>query len=536
MVSLYFGVMLNLPIFLEFLKVTEGNPSVGILFLITIPITLVAAFNIIYSVFAFPYIVKPIIITLLVTSSLASFATLNYGTIFDLDMIENILQTDSSEAGSYYSSKALIYFIFTGLLPSVWVLFAKLEVKDSIFKEILSRVCSVLLSIVVILTVCAFFYKDYSSIGRNNKYMNMLIVPSHAYSSYKYIKKNYFVNPIEYKQVGTDAKILPAKNGKPTLTIFVLGETARSANISYNGYERNTNPYTLEDDLISFQDTESCGTATAHSVPCMFSSLNRNNYKKRIAKNSDNFINVLQHAGVSTLWIENDGGSKGVDKRTPSITIDRSEVNEFCDGNSCHDGVMLKDLKDRIDSIDDNNDLFKQKNPNGDKFVAIHLMGSHGPTYWKRYPKEIGVFSPTCDRADIENCSDTQITNTYDNTIVYTDSIIHEAISILKDYSSEYNVALIYLSDHGESLGENGIYLHGYPYSFSPDEQRHVPFYLWMSDDFISERGINENCLRDIAKNSTVSHDNLFHTVLGMGGVISEAINPDLDLIQKCKS
>ncbi|MCW4628322.1 MULTISPECIES: phosphoethanolamine transferase [Marinomonas] len=353
-----------------------------------------------------------------------------------------------------------------------------------------------------------------------------MIVPTYYLSSsYKYIRNTYFSSPVIYKKIGEDAKQISSNSSKkPTLFFFVLGETARSQNYQLNGYPRPTNEYTSKQNVISFKDVASCGTATAVSVPCIFSALSREEYKESIAKHQDNAIDILKRAGVSLLWKENDSGDKGVADNITKTTLNREEINEFCNGNSCYDMALLENLDSDIKSM------------KGNRVIFIHLMGSHGPNYFKRYPDNQKKFAPDCQRNDVENCSSESIINSYDNTIHYTDFVISKLIEKLKGVSDQYNTGLLYLSDHGESLGENGVFLHGLPYSFAPIYQRRVPLMLWMSDDFVKTKNIDQACLKNEAQNSSISQDYIFHSLLGIMDVTTSAYKPELDLYKKCRT
>ena len=324
---------------------------------------------------------------------------------------------------------------------------------------------------------------------------------------------------MEYIIIGADAEVIPAKNGKPTLMVVLVGETARAQNSAYDGYGRETNPYTKDLGLIAFQNVSSCGTATAHSLPCMFSNMLRTNYNRDRANSQDDVLDVMVHAGVKSVWIDNDGGDKAVAKNIEKVMISDTSSDEFCNGSSCYDEVLLQGLDKRI------------QHTTGDQLYALHMIGSHGPTYWQRYPENMEVFSPACNRSDIENCSDEEITNVYDNTLVYTDYVIAKTIEKLKTYSDKYNVVMLYISDHGESLGENGLYLHGAPYMIAPKEQTHVPFYIWMSDDYANQKGIDKASVISKAATGDYSHDNLFHTLLGLYGVKTTAKDNWLDIM-----
>ena len=270
------------------------------------------------------------------------------------------------------------------------------------------RVVGLVVAVVGIAALAALFYKDYASVGRNNKYLNKMIVPTHIYYSTRYIKNTVFPKEqLPFKELGEDAKMISASNGKPTLFVLVVGETARSQNYAYNGYERDTNKYTKGEGIISFQDVSRCGTATAHSLPCMFSYMDRDAYKKDVANNQSIALDIISKADVSISWYENDGGDKAVAKRLELFQIDPSSDKLLCDGLTCYDEVMLKGFDDRVLSSE------------GNKMIAFHTNGSHGPTYYKRYPSSMTQFTPSCDRSDIENCTDEEIVNVYDNTIAY---------------------------------------------------------------------------------------------------------------------
>jgi lipid A ethanolaminephosphotransferase len=519
LLSIYYGFVFNYPI-TDKIYILSDNQAV---FYFLSPIVLTFAFIIIFSILALPYLFKAIQIPLLITSALAFYASIKYNVMLDYGMIENIFETDTGEAFTYINLGSISYFIFLGLLPALIVFKTKITYAKSITREVVNRLLLVIVAVIGILLIAFSYYKDYASIGRNNSYLNQMINPAHAYNSFKYLKKTYFTQKLEYKIIGQDASLESSTNSKPTLMILVVGETARSQNIFYNGYARNTNPYTQDMGLISFKDVSSCGTATAHSLPCMFSNMNRANYDKKRAINQDNALDVISHAGVDLLWLENDGGDKRVANNFSKIEITAQDSPDLCDSGSCYDEVLLQNIDEKIQK--------KQ----GDQLITLHIKGSHGPTYWQRYPENKALFTPACNQSDIEHCSDQEIVNVYDNTLVYTDYIIAQTIKKLTQYSKQYNVALMYISDHGESLGENGLYLHGAPYMIAPDEQTQVPWLIWLGNNYADAKGINKQCLLDKANNDAFSHDNLFHTLLGLYGVETTAKDNQLDIISSCK-
>ncbi|MFG0872372.1 phosphoethanolamine transferase [Aeromonas media] len=525
---LLFALVFNWPIFLHFYRILTALEHVKAGFALSIPLVLIAALNAVFLPFTFRYLLKPFFILLIMTASLVSYAMLKYGIIFDVGMVQNILETNSGEASSYLNASVVLWFLLTAVLPVLGLLWIKVEYPTPWYKGLGLRLGSIALSLLFLVGVAALYYQDYASVGRNNHSIVKEIVPSnYVRGLYRYARDILFATPVPYEPIGTDARVV-AKSDKPTMMFLVVGETARSQNYSLNGYQKETNGFTMkEPDLVSFRDVRSCGTATAVSVPCMFSNLTRREYDETLAKSRDGLLDVLQHAGVSVLWKENDGGCKGVCNHVPTLEIEPKTFPEYCEGDSCYDEVLLQGLDQQIAGM---------KGKQGSKLVAFHLMGSHGPTYYRRYPAADRVFLPDCPRSDIENCSNEELVNTYDNTIRYTDKVLSQLIDKLKTLESQYNVGLVYLSDHGESLGAMGLYLHGTPYKFAPDDQTRVPLLTWFSPQLQRDRQLDQDCLRQEAGSKRFSHDNLFHSMLGIMDVQTQAYDGKLDLFKPCRA
>ncbi|MFM5190485.1 phosphoethanolamine transferase [Aeromonas media] len=525
---LLFALVFNWPIFLHFYRILTALEHVKAGFALSIPLVLIAALNAVFLPFTFRYLLKPFFILLIMTASLVSYAMLKYGIIFDVGMVQNILETNSGEATSYLNASVVLWFLLTAVLPVLGLLWIKVEYPTPWYKGLGLRLGSIALSLLFLVGVAALYYQDYASVGRNNHSIVKEIVPSnYVRGLYRYARDILFATPVPYEPIGTDARVV-AKSDKPTLMFLVVGETARSQNYSLNGYQKQTNGFTMkEPDLVSFRDVRSCGTATAVSVPCMFSNLTRREYDETLAKSRDGLLDVLQHAGVSVLWKENDGGCKGVCNHVPTLEIEPKTFPEYCEGDSCYDEVLLQGLDQQIAGM---------KGKQGSKLVAFHLMGSHGPTYYRRYPAADRVFLPDCPRSDIENCSNEELVNTYDNTIRYTDKVLSQLIDKLKTLEKDYNVGLVYLSDHGESLGAMGLYLHGTPYKFAPDDQTRVPLMTWFSPQLQRDRQLDQDCLRQEAGSKRFSHDNLFHSMLGIMDVQTQAYDGKLDLFKPCRA
>jgi lipid A ethanolaminephosphotransferase len=288
--------------------------------------------------------------------------------------------------------------------------------------------------------------------------------------------------------------------------------------MSLNGYSLKTNPLLEKEDIISFSNMTSCGTDTAWSVPCMFSLLGRDSYSHAKGKNMSNVLDLVSHAGASVVWLENNSSSKSVADRIEFLDLRSSQNNPICDPE-CRDEGMLVNLQNYIEEQDKK-----------DILIVMHTMGSHGPAYYKRYPKEFEVFKPVCKTNQLNECSDNEISNAYDNTILYTDYFLSKVIELLKDNSKDSDTAMLYVSDHGESLGEGGLYLHGMPYFMAPDEQKDVAAFMWLDDSM--SKLFDKNI---VMENSVLpqSHDSLFHTILGLMDVETELYQKNLDLMVK---
>lgn len=521
--AVYFFLCLNLPLLTRLYELADTQKlSTG--FIISLPLFLISAFNAMFSPLSNNRIRKPFFITLTVLSAGISYATYNYGVIFSQDMIANVAETNSAEAYSYLNVSFFLWMLCFGMFPAVFIY--KTEIIFLPRKKImLSQVYSTMVSMLLISLIAAFYYQDYAVTLRNNSDLKRIIVPTYAVSSgIKFVNGKYFTTALPYKQLALDATLEKSQHKK--LTVFVIGETARAANYSLNGHEHDTNKFTKQFDVSFFKNVTSCGTETSVSVPCMFSNLTRQAYSLKKAKAQDNVLDIIQRAGVETVWIDNNGGCKGVCKNVKNIDIREAYADNknYCGREGCYDGALVEELKKQMNRLTSNNAV-----------IVLHLMGSHGPAYYKRYPSDMAAFQPDCQRSDIQNCNAQALENTYDNTILYTDKVLADVMKILSANDNKRDSAMLYVSDHGESLGENGLYLHGLPYAIAPEEQKHVPLMTWFSPSSMRSRSLNRQCLAQNAEKNIYSHDNFFHTVMGLVGVSSDAYNKQMDILNACK-
>ncbi|MCW1717905.1 phosphoethanolamine--lipid A transferase [Pseudoalteromonas sp. A3] len=517
LVSMYIVIVFNgLFLYNTFIAATQPG-HINWLFITSIPLLLFSLTILVLSWLSLVTFVKPVLLFSVLLCSLLFYSTLNYGVIFDKSMLQNIVETNSGEAFSYLNFQLVIFVVLLGILPTY--LFSKFIIIGSFRVRLKSFVKLNLFALLCCALIAATFYKEYASVGRNNRQLTSYITPFAFYTAgYKYLRDNYFYPPLPFKVLDN----LPALENKTTtsLTVMVVGETARAANFSLQGYSRATNAYTSKLGVKYFSDVSSCGTATAISVPCMFSRLNRKEYDSRLANSQENVLDIIQRSGVEVAWIDNNSSCKGVCARVKSENIEPNKKHSLCDGDYCFDEILVSKLKDRI-----------AKSNVKHKLIILHMIGSHGPTYYRRYPEHASLYKPDCDRSDIQNCTTTELTNTYDNTIAYTDRVLSELIKVLQE-SNEMEKSLLYVSDHGESLGEKGLYLHGFPYALAPTEQTHIPMIFWSNK--LTDSEFNR-CV-EMQHSKTFSHDNIFDTLLGLTHVNSNQYQPIYDIFNACKA
>ncbi|MCJ7601268.1 MAG: phosphoethanolamine--lipid A transferase [Desulfobulbaceae bacterium] len=510
--ALFFVVFDNLAFLKHVIEVYPASlKNIG--FLASLAVGLTGFLTLLLTLVCSRYTTKPVLILLLLASSFASYFMNNYNVVIDYTMIQNILQTDFKESADLLSLKLFIYLCLLGLLPAFFIYTARIE-PVSWQKSAIAKIKIGAISVLIVFTMILCFSKFYTSFFREHKPLRYYTNPIYyIYAVGNYINKTYNNADVVVKSLDQAARI-PATDLDRELVILVVGEAVRADRFSLNGYPRETNPLLKKEGIISFSNMYSCGTSTAYSVPCMFSIFGQDEYSDGKGMSTENLLDVLSHAGTNVLWRDNNSDSKGVAHRVSYQDYKQPEVNPICD-LECRDEGMLIGLQEYIDD---------QKE--GDILIVLHQMGNHGPAYYKRYPESFEKFTPVCRTNQFDECTNDEISNGYDNAILYTDYFLSKVIELLKNNSNRFETAMVYLSDHGESLGEYGIYLHGLPYVMAPDPQKHVGALFWFGESF----KIDTNAL---LRKSTkrFSQDNLFHTILGLFEVETTVYDKSMDII-----
>ncbi|MCL2791322.1 MAG: phosphoethanolamine--lipid A transferase [Desulfobulbus sp.] len=522
LLTLYFGFALNLS-FWRFinanLEITNGRMALFAVSLLIVSFILFAWF---LSLVVIKPVTKYIVLPFLLISSATNYLMYTLGVFIDADMIRNVVQTNLHEAVNLITLNGCAWVLFTGIIPAL--VLARVRIQYQPFKkELATRLLFVAISLAVVGGFAASSYKEYVAFFRNHNVVRKLLNTI----NYTYGIMCYFKEEAEARRsfvwLDQHAHSMPYPDAEKTALIFILGEAARAKNFSLQGYEREDNPLLTQQDIVYFSNMHSCGTATAISVPCMFSPTGSKGFNATDAKFTQNLLDLLTAGGYDIFWQENDQGCKGVCERVPSEDMVKSNNPLYCTSGYCLDEALLEGLEGKLRGLSKNTVFF------------LHTMGSHGPTYYQRYPERFKKFTPTCDTADIQNCPREAIVNTYDNTIVYTDYIISSVIDIAAKFP-DLEIGVIYVSDHGESLGENNIYLHALPYAIAPEEQKHIPFVLWMSERMKQNDHINYDCLKNKARTQAFTHDNLFHSLLSLLEVQSTLYQPEKDIFRDCRT
>ena len=524
--SILFVLFYNFSFFENVFK-TYPLESTSIFNLISVVILLISLTIFFFTLLSSRYTTKPLLILTFFVSAFTAYFMDTYHVVIDDGMIRNSLETNLEESSDLFSFQLVLYVFLLGLLPSYFIY--KIKIDYSTFKkEFFAKLKVLILSLSLILIILFSFSKFYTSFFREHKPLRYHVNPIYwIYSIGSYINKTLNSEPIVLKEIGRDAKITPEKTleeeEKKELIIMVVGEAARADRFSLNGYSKETNPLLKQEkDVINFSNMYSCGTATAESVPCMFSIFDRADYDYKKGKSTENILDVLKNTNkVQILWRDNNSDSKGVALRVDFEDYRTSQTNTICDDVECRDEGMLVGLDEYI-----------KKHKDKDILIVLHQMGNHGPAYYKRYPKEFEKFTPVCKTNQLEQCTQEEVSNAYDNAILYTDYFLSKVINFLKPYSNTHETAMFYMSDHGESLGENGIYLHGLPYFMAPDEQKHISSLIWFGDEFKNDMDMEK---LNSYKNKQFSQDNLFHTLLGLFEVETEVYKKDMDILNETR-
>ncbi|KHK62689.1 phosphoethanolamine transferase [Pseudomonas frederiksbergensis] len=524
--SAFLLVGFNLVLWQHLSTITASSDGHGVLLCLAFGVMVFCAFNLVLTLLAFRPLLKPVLMTLFLISAGVAYFMDQYGVLIDAGMLRNFAETNATEVRDLLSFKLFAYLLLLGVLPA-WLLLKTPINYRRWPTELLSKLIVAMVTAAVLGGVALINYQGLASLFRNHHELHLMLVPSNYIgASIGYVREQVASAKQPFIALGEDASRNPAwqTHSRKSLTVLVVGESARAENFGILGYNRDTTPQLdKEAGLIAFTAVHSCGTETAVSVPCMFSNMGRKNYDASTAKNEEGLLDVLKRAGLDVIWRDNQSGCKGTCDRVTVQDVSNLKDPTLCANSECRDEILLQGLQHFIDTLDK------------DTVLVLHQMGSHGPEYFKRYPKEYEHFTPVCESNALNNCSRESIVNGYDNTLVYTDHVLSTLIDLLRANQDKVDTAMLYLSDHGESLGEYNLFLHGTPYMLAPEQQKHVAMLAWFSDSYQKSFAVDTHCLQ-LSRDKPLSQDNLFHSMLGLLEVNSKVYNQDLDMFAGCRS
>jgi lipid A ethanolaminephosphotransferase len=455
---------------------------------------------------------KAVCIALLLGNALALYFINTYNVMLDKTMMGNVFGTDRQEAFELFHPRLVAYLLLLGVLPG-WIVVKTAIVGSSRLKRLrLLAITGVLGCIVVYAGSSTWLWFDQQA-----RPLGGLMLPwAYLANSARYLEGRADANRTQ--EPLPPLHFTAAHPERKTIVVLVIGEAARASNFALYGYSRDTNPELAKAGVIALPDAHACATYTTAAIRCMLSYMGSDAPARA---SQETLPNYLQRHGVEVIWRSNNWGE-------PPLKIElfqrADDIRKACTGTGCkrlgHDEALLYRLKEMLTSSTSRR-----------IFVVLHQAGSHGPTYYRKYPAAFGRFQPVCESVDLSECSQQSLVNAYDNTIVYTDHFLAETIRILQAVPKSAS-AMIYVSDHGESLGEHGFYLHGAPNSVAPDVQRVVPFLVWMSPAFRESRQVTAKGM--LAK-APFGDDNIFHSVLGAFGGSSAVYKPRLDLFSHAR-
>ncbi|RTY96771.1 phosphoethanolamine--lipid A transferase EptA [Flavobacterium sp. GSN2] len=438
------------------------------------------------------YVGKFLLVLFFIINSVAVYFVNTYSVIIDESMIGNILNTNYDESSSFFSFKLVVYLLFLGIIPSIYII--KVKVINVTVKRFFVLIS---LTLLFILGLVIANSSNVLWIDKNSKTLGGLAMPW----SYTVNISLFYAHESKKNEKEILLPNATIKDNQKSVVVLVIGESARSQNFSLYGYNKNTNPLLSKTNNVFHFNAKSDATYTTAGVKSILEHKNTDDLYEILP-------NYLHRNNVEVIWRTTNWGE-------PPIHIKNYQNRAFlmpnCKGDGCnYDEVLLSGLKEQI--------LASKKNK---ILIVLHTSTSHGPTYSKKYPSEFETFKPVCKSVELANCSQTELINAYDNTIVYTDYILANIIKDLKQLTA-YKSTMIFVSDHGESLGEKNLYMHGLPLSIAPKEQYEIPFIVWYSD----------NSSKHLKPNEMLSQNHVFHSVLNFLNIQSPIYNEELNIFK----
>ncbi len=531
--SVFWALALNRPFFAAALRAQAPDALTNAVFVGALALMLMALQALLLGLVGTRHTIKPLLALLTLVGALAMHYMQAYGVVIDPSMVRNTLNTDPAETRELMTWSLVLDLLLYAALPIALLFFTHLEVRPW-GQRLRARAVLLAGAAGVLVLALLWQFQPLAAMSRNHKEMRYLVTPLNTLWSLGNVLAADARGAARPRQaIGLDAAPGPGWAGrdKPRLVVFVVGETARADSWGLSGYARQTTPQLAQlaqvAPLINFSDVTACGTSTEVSLPCMFAPVGRRQYDEARIRGSESLLHVAARAGVAVHWRDNQSGCKGVCSGLPQDTVSAAIAPGLCDGDRCLDEGLLRGLDERLQTLHGKRGTTQ--------LLVLHMLGNHGPSYWRRYPPAFERFTPVCRQDDLGRCTRDEIVNAYDNALLYTDHVLATLIGTLSAHAGDVDTAMLFVSDHGESLGEKNLFLHGVPYPIAPREQTQVPMVMWWSAGFGRSAGLNPDCLRTRAR-QPAAHDHLFHTLLALLDVKTSLYEPAFDVTHDCRS
>ncbi|MDR3290073.1 MAG: sulfatase-like hydrolase/transferase [Rickettsiales bacterium] len=511
-----------------------ANFDVGITYMLATIFCEFLIFSTLYSLLFWKRIQTNIFVYFfLIMNAFVFYFMSHFNTPINYDIFTNALQTNIEEVKDFLNFDMFFIVIIFGFVPccAYYDFTKKVDIFDDDIKHLLMvKGIVVIVSIILILIMIFDNFKNFLVIRQNNELFDYLPPYNYIVGTIKTIKKSKkskkkITTRIEKSQdddeamAVMDGKLKNISNGSAinlktknrNLIVYIVGESERSKSISYNGYDKNTMKFLdkYRDNIVNFQNFYSCNTSTFNSIPCMFTHSQKLDLDSMLEY--ENYVDIFKKLNFGLQWKTNNGGCKGV---CGAIT----DVGKVDGG----DIELLGDLNKEISKLKADNNV-----------IYLHFRGSHGTEYYKRYPDEFEYWKPACKEKELRKCDDESIINAYDNSIRYTMFIVAKLIEILKA-NNDFNTGLVFVSDHGENIGENGFYLHGTPYILTKEVAGKVASFMWFNDNLLEEFKLNKQCMKN-KESGKFGHFNMFHTMLGLFRVNNAYYDEKMDIFKSCQ-
>lgn len=526
LLALWMATLVNVGFYRALNALSLLHGLAGGVFIMGAVVLVFAYYFLVLQLLSWRFSAKIVATVLIVLSAFSSYFVYQLGVDINQGQITNVMQTDVREVLDLISWQAVQWALFVLILPCVVLRLIRLK-PQPLKQQLLHKLLASIGALLVIVGIVFIYYNQFAPIFREHRHLKDKLNPNNAISSLiSYSKRSIHFKPKPLLHYGTDASLQPTAAAAPVrVMVLVIGETGRAESFSLNGYARNTNPELAKLDVLNFSRVASCGTETAVSVPCMFSGMPRQQYDASLASHREGLLDIAKRAGYEVTWIDNNSGCKRTCDRVNRFGLPLSDKQHWCNNGECYDDILLASMDAYLSQL-------KNKPHPANQLIVLHQMGSHGPAYYKRYPAAFQKFAPTCDTNAIQNCSHASLINSYDNTIVYTDHILAGLIARLKQQTG-FQTGMWYVSDHGESTGEHGLYLHGTPYVLAPSQQTHVPMILWFSKAWQQQQPTLVPCLQQ-QLGLPRSQDHLFPTLLSVLHINTRVIDPQFNMLSLC--